>query len=237
MRSSAPETHCKEQVQFLDPLSRFRTSTQQLRTGLYEFTVSGVSRQTKFTPARVANTCANLKVCIGAGALIPTVENSRFSCESLPTVKAASSVNFSARVVNLSWRKAGPSVEDHGVSADVLVIDDSDIVRECIVDALKAAGYKVVSLPSPIGATSVVLRNAVKCVVLDVQMPSMRGDTLAAIFRKNTRLRGLKVVLASSIRPEQLQKLGEETRADAIVDKSHGVEQIVRTVTRLLQTG
>ena len=120
------------------------------------------------------------------------------------------------------------------MSADVLVIDDSDIVRECIVDALKAAGYKVLGLSSPVGATSVVLRNAIKLVVLDVQMPTMSGDTLAAIFRKNGRLRDLKVVLATSARSAQLQKLGEDTQADAIVDKSRGIEPLVDTVRTLL---
>ena len=120
------------------------------------------------------------------------------------------------------------------MNADVLVIDDSDIVRECIVSALEAAGYTVLGLPSPVGATTVVLRSAIKLVVLDVEMPTMSGDTLASIFRKNERLRNLKVVLASGTRSAQLKKLGEDTKADAIVDKSRGVEQIVAAVRRLL---
>src|SRR5688572_15225094 len=109
-------------------------------------------------------------------------------------------------------------------------------MRECIVSALKSAGYTVLALPSPIGATSALLRNAVKLVVLDLQMPTMNGDKLAALFRKNERLRDLKVILASGTCGSELKRLGREAGADAVVDKAHGVELIVRTVRTLLQT-
>jgi CheY-like chemotaxis protein len=119
--------------------------------------------------------------------------------------------------------------------AQVLVIDDSDIARRSMTRALKAAGLVVIDLPSPIGATSAILRKSVRVVVIDVHMPSMRGDKLAALFRKSDRLAHLKIVLASGADASLLKELADEVKADAIVSKSEGNEALVRAVRKLLE--
>ena len=119
-------------------------------------------------------------------------------------------------------------------AADVLVIDDSDIARAAMARALSAAGLKVVELPSPIGATSAILRSQARVVVVDVNMPSMRGDKLAALFRKSDRFQTLKIVLVSGNDTVLLDELAQEARADAAVTKAAGNEALVRAVKRLL---
>jgi len=58
----------------------------------------------------------------------------------------------------------------------VLVVDDDDIVREIMAGDLTDAGCWVESLPTPIGATRAIIENEIDVVVIDVLMPSMRGD-------------------------------------------------------------
>jgi DNA-binding NarL/FixJ family response regulator len=104
--------------------------------------------------------------------------------------------------------------------ATVLVIDDSDISRAEMTRVLEAAGMTVIGLASPIGATRVMLGGNVKAVVIDVEMPSLRGDRLAALFRGNPRMNGIGVVLVSGEKSEELMRLKIEARADDAVSKT-----------------
>jgi len=100
-----------------------------------------------------------------------------------------------------------PTLDD---PRDVLVIDDSDIARAKMTRALIDAGYAVLDLPSPIGATRGVVRHGVRLVVVDIHMPAMSGDKLAALFRDNPRLSEVKVVLVSGLELEQLDDIAED---------------------------
>jgi DNA-binding NarL/FixJ family response regulator len=118
---------------------------------------------------------------------------------------------------------------------DVLVIDDSDIARASMAKALQNAGMIVADLPSPIGATNAISRRGVRVVVLDVNMPSIRGDKLAALFRRNERFAELKIVLVSGADRELLEKLAEDAGAHAVVPQSAGVGALVSVVRDLLK--
>lgn len=118
---------------------------------------------------------------------------------------------------------------------DVLVIDDSDIARAAMVRALGKAGLQVLDLPSPIGATRSIVRHDVRLVVIDINMPSMRGDKLAALFRSNERLRELKLVLVSGTEPERLSELAAEVGADGVVAKAAGGDALVAMVRQLIE--
>ncbi len=120
-------------------------------------------------------------------------------------------------------------------AADVLVIDDSDIARSAMCRALAQAGFKVIDLPSPIGATSAILRSSVKVVVIDINMPSMRGDKLAALFRKSDRFASLRIVLASGDDADLLARLAKAVKANAVVTKSAGNDELVRVVRQLME--
>ena len=102
----------------------------------------------------------------------------------------------------------------------VLVVDDSDIARAEMKRLLSEAGMTVLTLASPIGATRAILDGNVEVVVIDVLMPGMRGDRLAALFRSNPRFKTLGVVLVSGEPPSELRRLLEETGASAVVPKS-----------------
>lgn len=109
--------------------------------------------------------------------------------------------------------------QDNASLLRVLVIDDDDIAREIIVDVLAREGHNVSSLPSPIGATKHIVENQIEVVVLDVMMPSMRGDKLAALLGRNPKLKNLGVVLVTSARAEDVSVLAEAVSSVTIVAK------------------
>lgn len=107
-----------------------------------------------------------------------------------------------------------------GVVIRVLVIDDDEIAREAMRSVLVKAGFYVFELATPIGATSVIKRDGITAVALDINMPTINGDKLAKLLRENAQLQNLGIVLVSSCDVEQLTELGEKVGADGIVSKS-----------------
>ena len=114
----------------------------------------------------------------------------------------------------------------------VLVIDDDDIARMAMVDLLESAGHRVSDLPSPIGATQKLLQEQIDVVVLDVMMPSLRGDKLANLLRKNPRLQHLGVILVTGALPDELQEVAGQVEAHAVIEKARIDEALVDAVNR-----
>lgn len=117
---------------------------------------------------------------------------------------------------------------------DVLIVDDDEIVRCALADALEQAGYTVQELPSPIGVTRVVLHHGIRLVVIDLYMPAMRGDSLVRLFRANARLAAVKVVLISGAPEPELRRLATDAGVDAFVPKAAGPGALVAKVRELL---
>ena len=119
-------------------------------------------------------------------------------------------------------------------AGSVLVIDDSDIDRQVMVDLLMGAGFEVHELPSPIGATRKARELHVRAVVIDQNLPSLDGSKLAALFRTNAGMQDIRVVLVSSSDESQMQDIARQAKADAFIAKQHMHEALVPTLKRLM---
>jgi CheY-like chemotaxis protein len=114
----------------------------------------------------------------------------------------------------------------------VLVIDDDDVARVLIREALPL-NASVIELSSPIGATRAAIEGKVDVVVLDVEMPNIRGDSLTRLFRGNPRLRHIGVVLVSGRHTDELAELGVRCGADLWLSKKDIRAQLSGVITRL----
>jgi len=117
--------------------------------------------------------------------------------------------------------------------ASVLVIDDHDVAREFMTRLLVSAGHTVHSQSTPIGATRTIVRQNIAVVVVDVEMPALRGDKLVALFRKNPRFDSLGLVLVSSAPEAELVEIGRAAGADAVIPKVDLERSLVSVVRRL----
>ena len=73
----------------------------------------------------------------------------------------------------------------------VIVIDDDEVVLVAITELLEAAGCKVFTLTSPIGATQVIVRESIDAAVIDVNLPVMQGDNVIRLFRSWDKVKDL----------------------------------------------
>lgn len=119
-----------------------------------------------------------------------------------------------------------------GASTRVVVIDDDEFEREVVVETLRKAGFDVSSMPSMIGVTNHLIREGAQVVVLDVMMPTIRGDKLANLLRKNPALPELGVVMISSLPEHEIRPLMAAVKVDAFVSKANIRTELVNAVTR-----
>jgi len=117
----------------------------------------------------------------------------------------------------------------------VLVIDDDELAREFLCDILRREGFTVTDWASTIGVTNKIVREEINVVVIDVMMPTIRGDRLATLLRKNAALGALGVVLVSSCPAEELQQLASEVGAEAVVGKQEARTELARAVLQAVR--
>lgn len=116
----------------------------------------------------------------------------------------------------------------------ILVIDDDDIARDVVGAILRGAGFATHPIASPIGATRAVRELSIDAVVCDLNMPAMRGDALARLFRQSKSLHMIPLVLVSGAPRDELDALVGDGTVDAIVHKSELTSLLVPQLRRLL---
>jgi CheY-like chemotaxis protein len=117
----------------------------------------------------------------------------------------------------------------------VLVIADSDEMRELLVDILSSEGFVTFDQPSAIGATRSIRQNAIRAVVVDVGAPGIRGEKVVSVLRENPRLGGLVIVVVTGDGGDQeLEAKGLES-ANAILDRASLALRLAPILGRLLR--
>lgn len=101
----------------------------------------------------------------------------------------------------------------------VLVVDDSVTTRTLEKSILEAAGYQVSVAVDGMEALERLGRSQFDLVLSDVQMPRMDGLTLVRAMKQDARLRGLPVVLVSSLDAADQRRQGLDAGADAYLSK------------------
>jgi len=120
-------------------------------------------------------------------------------------------------------------------STKVLVIDDDPIVLEVVRERLEGAGFVVVVRDEPLGTTNVVRDERPDIVLLDIMMPALNGERLAALLRSNRSLGNIGIILHSSKAPLELAPLVEQTGAIGAISKSESEGEFMRRFHELVR--
>lgn len=123
------------------------------------------------------------------------------------------------------------------VSAKVLLVDDDEMVRNCLRPIIAAAGYEVATAPDAETALVSMQRDFASIVILDVSMPGMDGLDLCRAIRQETYSGYVYLMLHTSKDAEADILAGLEAGADDYLSKSTPKSQLVgrlRTAQRIL---
>jgi FixJ family two-component response regulator len=105
-----------------------------------------------------------------------------------------------------------------GKKLRVMVVDDSQTALAHVRFALERAGHSVTTRDSALGTMSELMRLKPDALILDVSMPALAGDRLAALvsdIRKD-----IVIVLHSSMSPTDLAVLARSSGASGFIPKT-----------------
>lgn len=123
-----------------------------------------------------------------------------------------------------------------GEGPKVLIADDSDSERERALDALREAGYRVVSAIDGQQALEVFGRERPDLVLLDVVMPRLTGLEACRILKAKAQGRYLPVILVSTRNTVNARVEGLRSGADDYLGKPYDAEELKARVEALLRT-
>ncbi|AXI79459.1 response regulator [Peterkaempfera bronchialis] len=120
-----------------------------------------------------------------------------------------------------------------GVSGRVLVVDDSEVIRQLIRVNLELEGFEVVTAADGAECLEIVERVQPDVVTLDVVMPRLDGLRTAARLRCDPGTSHLRIAIVSACTPADLER-GESVGVDGYLGKPFEPVDLVELVRRLM---
>jgi CheY-like chemotaxis protein len=116
----------------------------------------------------------------------------------------------------------------------VLLVDDSEIVREMVRLTLTEHGYTVVTLDGPFGFSRVLLDEKPDLVLMDVSMPALRGHRLAEVAQRSA-LHSCPIVLFSTHPEEELAALVASSGVTGYIRKTGNADLLLHEIERFIR--
>lgn len=140
---------------------------------------------------------------------------------------------------SLLWTETRKPCNLEGVTTRaprVLVVEDDAATARVVKGALTEAGFTVETLDKGFLLVAVVMRFQPDMVVLDLNLPDMRGDTAMKMVRRATNVGGksLPVVIYSGMPMEQLMEIQGHLGAVGCIQKPASLNTIVDRLCQLL---
>lgn len=101
----------------------------------------------------------------------------------------------------------------------ILLVDDDATLAEVASEILEMSGYDVRFHHGPFGTSMALTEFQPDVVLLDVNMPALRGDQLVPLLREARHGRTSRIVLFSSNDEATLRESVEKTGADGFIRK------------------
>jgi CheY-like chemotaxis protein len=118
-------------------------------------------------------------------------------------------------------------------AAKVVVVDDSPILLEATSSTLEDAGYRVFAVDNPLMLPALVRRERPDLIILDLNMPTIRGDDAASIIHRLGVDVSRRVVLYSDAK--DLPTIAQKAGVAASISKSVSEEELLCRVSELLR--
>ncbi len=116
--------------------------------------------------------------------------------------------------------------------APLLLVDDNEEILDSTAAYFQAQGFKVITSSTPLGVTALITQHQPAVLVLDLMMPALSGDALLKMLRRTSETKGLPTVLYSSAEEELLYRLSKSVPGVTYVQKSDGLDALLRAVKR-----
>jgi len=116
----------------------------------------------------------------------------------------------------------------------ILVVDDSETVRQVLQLTLSKVGFEVIEAEDGVDALSKLSGQPVDMIVTDLNMPNMDGLELIKKVRESGDYRFTPIVMLTTESSEEKKKAGREAGASGWIVKPFKPEQLLKVVKLVL---
>ena len=117
----------------------------------------------------------------------------------------------------------------------ILIVDDDKLILEIAKDVLTQEGYSVFTSDQSLGTSQKAAKIKPHLIIMDVNMPGLRGDKICKILKESNINKDMKIILYSVKDEDELMKLVTESEADGFLRKSSNSQELVEKVNSLLK--
>src|SRR4030066_2391374 len=116
----------------------------------------------------------------------------------------------------------------------ILIVDDDDVMQETLSEVLKKRGYEVFSVGSGNGALSVIKKNIIDLILLDMRLPDVNGlEILKKIKEFDTEI---LVIIMTAYSDVQTAVSAMKSGAYHYINKPFELEELKLLIEKGLET-
>ena len=101
--------------------------------------------------------------------------------------------------------------------ANILIVDDSNSIRDMVSFTLKSASYNTVEAKDGLEGLNAAKRSSFDLVITDVNMPNMDGITLCQELRKLPNFRFTPILMLTTESSTDMKNEGQISRCNRLV--------------------
>jgi putative two-component system response regulator len=110
-------------------------------------------------------------------------------------------------------------LEDAAQAPTILIVDDIELNRRLLKAMLKTAAYRILEAARPSAAISILEREKVDLVVVDLVMPEMSGPEFCHLLKSERRTQLIPILMTTSVQGTENEVAGIESGADEFLIK------------------
>ncbi len=115
----------------------------------------------------------------------------------------------------------------------VLVLDDNPLVLKLARALLEREGCTVLTATSWIEFNHILAANTPDVMLLDVNLPSIKGNRLSEVLKSQSNKKEIPIILISDLPEQSLDEMLPRSGADAWIRKPLTREKLVEVINRL----
>jgi len=116
----------------------------------------------------------------------------------------------------------------------VLVLDDNPLVLKLARALLEREGCTVLTAVSWIEFNHVLASNSPDLILLDVNLPSIKGNRLSEVLKSQSNKKHIPIVLISDLPERSLEEMFPSSGADAWLKKPLTREKLIDVISRFV---
>lgn len=119
--------------------------------------------------------------------------------------------------------------------ANILIVDDSNSIRDMVSFTLKSASYNTVEAKDGLEGLNAAKRLSFDLVITDVNMPNMDGITLCQELRKLPNFRFTPILMLTTESSTDMKMKGKSAGATGWLVKPFNPEKLLATIKRVIR--